>query len=119
MRRNVACVAGLLGALLVVGCSDSSAQKATTTGATASVRVRWTKSTDPDVVGYRVYRGETPDFPLDDRPFIAVGPNATATIFPDLPRGRHFFKVVAVGTLGPVHGKGGVSEPVLVEARIP
>lgn len=109
--------ASLLWALGGLGCSNRGVQKAA--GTKISVRVKWTKSPDSDVTGYRIYQGDNADFSLDGLDFLAAGPNATSIVVADVPSGKRFFKIVSVGTLPAVNGKGGVSAPVLVSVDVP
>lgn len=106
-----------LSAALVLGCADRVERQAA--AQSASVVVKWTKSTDPDVQGYRIYQGTKADFALDGESFLSAGPNATSLTVRDVPSGKRYFKIVAVGTLAAVQGKGGVSAPVTVEVTVP
>ena len=63
--------------------------------ADGSVALRWAGGTDPDVAGYRVYRGTSPDFlPLPENRIAA--PSDTGLV---VPNGSAFvYKVTAVDT---------------------
>lgn len=116
-RRFAAASLCLVALASVPACSDRGVQKAAGFGNT--VRLKWTKSTDPDVLGYRIYQSTQPNFALDGLDYLSTGPNATSIVIPSLSKGKHYFKIISVGTLPAVNGKGGQSAAVQVAIDVP
>lgn len=87
-----------------------------------NIQLSWNSSPDSDIIYYNIYRGTSPNFPLDVAHMISTPGSITGNSFEDmiwLPDGQYYYLVTSVDQNGQESNKSNVVNTTVTDSTAP